>query len=252
MKIGFENLRNIIEKEEKELKSKNKSSAEKFAYMGMPIEGRGLDDYEKKLLFNRNDLAGKDVLDLGAGPKAKFANDLKKEGINANVFSLSPHYADTEHAKNAKEKQDTNLLIAGKVTSNEKEGSSLPFKKSSFDIVFAYHVDEHIDKETSLKIILEISRTLKPGGYAKYGPIYKVPGEWDMYQEIISNENVMNILRQEDTEIKLEEVPVDIIPKQKVKDGYANAFYVPAQHIVLQKRNREEEKSDSKRHLSSH
>ena len=57
-----------------------------------PSGGRGIATYEKQLMFDRKDLEGKKILDLGAGPEVKFAKELGESGINAEVISLSPDF----------------------------------------------------------------------------------------------------------------------------------------------------------------
>lgn len=206
----------------------NRSSHELFRYGGMPTGGRGLEEYEKKMMFSRNELEGKRVLDLGAGPKAKFAQELADSGVSAEVISLSPHFAGKEFAQVAQENAEGSTLIAGK-------GEELPFREESFDVVLCFHVDEHIGRESFFKIFIEMSRVLKPGGFAKYGPVYDVPGEWYPGRELLSNESLMKEMEVQRVNIEIEEVPESIIPKQKMKDGYANAFWVPAQYIILRK-----------------
>ena len=43
-------------------------------------------------------------------------------------------------------------------------GNELPFEDDTFDIALAANVFHHIDRKDHLKTIMEISRTLKPGG----------------------------------------------------------------------------------------
>lgn len=213
---------------------------EGFGYLGMPEGGRGLDEYERKMMLNRDDLRGKTILDLGAGPEAKFAEELKKAGIDASVFSLSPFYSRSESAEIVNKNRDSTHIVAGKVSTTPQEKSGLPFKDNSFDVVLVFHVDEHVDREISVDIVKEVGRTLKPGGYAKYGPLYNIPHEWNMYEFIGKRrEDVLEYLNRYNVSISIEDVPEDLIRKQKVKDGYGNAFYVPAYYLVLRKKREE-------------
>lgn len=211
--------------------SSNSEESREFAYLGMPKGGRGLDEYEQKMMFNRNELEGKNVLDLGAGPLAKFAHELEQSGVKAHVVSLSPEYAIKKFSQQARKGAKDQELVASK-------GENLPFRERSFDVIFAFHVDEHVGRESYFNIISEMGRTLKPGGYAKYGPTYEIPGDWDQYREIIKNDKLMQEFEKEGVTVECEDVPESIIPKQRIKDGYSNAFYVPARYIVL-RRNEE-------------
>jgi len=62
-----------------------------------PPEGRDLSTYERELLFDKRELEGKVVLDLGAGLEAKFAKQLKEAGIKAEVISLSPDFIEEKY-----------------------------------------------------------------------------------------------------------------------------------------------------------
>lgn len=230
----FEGLRNLEKSKTKRTNSQeNKPS---FIYMGMPEGGRSLGEYELKMMFDRKNLEGKKVLDLGAGPNANLAKDLKESGINATVFSLSHLYADPVVVKALNGSQEVAKPVAGLISAEHGRDSSLPFGDESFDVELAFHVDEHLDRKTSLKFITEMGRTLKVGGYAKYGPVFNIPNEWNMFEVINTSEDVKKILRKYNVEISIENVPEEIIPKQKVKDSYGNAFHVPAYYIVLNRK----------------
>ena len=59
----------------------------------------------------------------------------------------------------------------------DQKNITLPFKDSSFDIVWASHIFEHIWYLRDLK--LDITRILKPGGQLTFiVPYYKFPDAW--------------------------------------------------------------------------
>ncbi len=149
-----------------------------------PEGGRTLKDYERLLKFKKEDLENKFVLDLGAGPKARFAKELERSGIKATVISLSPDYADTEHRELFKpagleklitilkrEKGKDKLEIAG-------IGEELPFKDGSFDEILALWSISEWAEHTYERWIPEIYRVLKQGGVARIGPYHP---RWDTY-----------------------------------------------------------------------
>ncbi|KKP41352.1 MAG: Methyltransferase type 11 [Parcubacteria group bacterium GW2011_GWA2_33_14] len=127
-----------------------------------PEGGRDLSLYEQHLLFNRQELEGKTVLDLGAGPEAKFAKQLKESGIKADVVSLSPDFTKERYRKKVKESFPEGKFVAA-------TGQALPFADESFDRIFAFHLVEHISQKMFLRCILEIARVLKKGGKATLG-----------------------------------------------------------------------------------
>jgi len=115
-------------------------------------------------MFDRRELEGKTVLDLGAGPELRFANDVKAAGIEANVVSLSPDFSDENIARTAR-KFSEGSIVAG-------VGQALPFKDETFDEVFALHVAEHLLTNGIRKAtICEIARVLRGGGTARIGTI---------------------------------------------------------------------------------
>lgn len=191
-----------------------------------PKGGRDLSTYEKQLLFDREDLRGKVILDLGAGPDLKFAKGLKESGIEADVISLSPDFKEEKYLKKAQESLPGARLVAG-------TGQELPFADESFDRVFVFHVDEHVNRDVFFKIIDEIARVLKKEGQGKYGPVLNIPGEWNPYRAILDNKELIEKFKKEGVTIVDEPIPEAIMPKARIKDSYANVFYEPSYNIII-------------------
>jgi SAM-dependent methyltransferase len=197
---------------------------------GMPLEGRGLSEYERSLMFSREELRGKTVLDLGSGPLNKFSEELKGADIEANVIALSPAFFYEEKRTKARENSPEGNMVAGL-------GQELPFKEGSFDYIFALHVFDHTSMEIRKKMILEVAKALKEGGVAKFGPTQDTPGEPNThtFQRLEEDRDIQKVLAEQGVELIREDIPESILPKVKVKDGYANAFYMPRYNIVLRK-----------------
>lgn len=193
-----------------------------------PEGGRDLSMYERQLLFDRHELEGKKVLDLGAGPHLKFAVELVESGIDADVVSLSPDFSNQEHAQFAHGIHPEGKIVAG-------VGQALPFQNETFDRIFAFHVDEHLSKEMFFDVIREMGHVLKQGGQAKLGPTLNIPGEWDPYQAILNNELIMEELNECHVKVSKEPIPEEMIPETKIKDSFGNAFYELSYNIVLNK-----------------
>lgn len=117
---------------------------------------RDLRDYEVLLGFNRDDLAGKNILDMGAHKKRVFARELLSSVPTANVVSLSPDFA--------KQANQMRLESDEKVIAATAEMGAI--KDNYFDYIFdvggpSLFTNNMEDLETMTK---DEIRMLKPGG----------------------------------------------------------------------------------------
>ena len=131
----------------------------------------GLAGYEHGLGFKREDLRGKDVLDLGADNGDSLARDLHEAGIEVNVVSLSPDFAKEGVLEAMSYYSPGWKMKKGIVGIAQK----LPFKKDSFDVILsktAVTYAASIYPEQVKAWTTEIGRVLKPGGEARIGPTY--------------------------------------------------------------------------------
>lgn len=225
--MPMENLPQNLFKESEEDKNplKEKLEEEKIGYRKNTIEeysiagGRGLSAYEKFFNFNRKELEGMDILDLGAGAEVKFAKEIEQSGIKTNIVSLSPDFAELRHRKKALNSYPEAKLITA-------IGQELPFKQESFDRIFMYHVCEHLSLENLVKVIAEIARVLKNGGRGDIGPILGF-----QYEKIVNDKNLMDILQKNGIKINEEIIPSEIMPPVKIEPG----VYAYGKRIILEK-----------------
>lgn len=155
------------------------------------LGGRGLNDYEEFLGFDRSNLEGKTVLDLGSGAWEKLTSELKKTGVKAKVVSLNPDYVLGKYRN-----------IIGNQKSWQKEsvagvGQALPFSDESFDVILALesitYYEDALHESASAQIWpKEIARVLKKGGEARLGEILGLAGEkkkeaWDKVITILKS-----------------------------------------------------------------
>lgn len=194
-----------------------------------PEGGRGLDMYKKHFSFQNEELEGKDILDLGAGPETKFDKELKQSGIKAHVISLSPDFSDERYRRKALTSNPEANLVAA-------VGQEMPFKNESFDNVFALHVMQHVFSSeapltNSIKIIEEIARVLKIGGKGYLSPLIQ-----QEYMAIINDKDLMRILKKNEVRISMEFLPSGLMAKRRVYDsaGLPDGM-VDAIRIVLEK-----------------
>lgn len=62
-----------------------------------------------------------------------------------------------EKAKKMNKEKDVKLVIG--------DATKIPFKDETFDFVFSYHLTWHLPEETQKKMILEMQRVTRDGGY---------------------------------------------------------------------------------------
>ncbi len=98
------------------------------------------------------------VLELGCGNGKTLSGILK---TNSKVTAIDSSKMAVELCKKMAEKlgrSDAEILVA--------DVCRLPFPDSSFDIVIAFHILEHLLSEDREKAVSEIKRVLVPGGKA--------------------------------------------------------------------------------------
>ncbi len=192
--------------------------------MYMPDGGRPLARYEDVLFFNRRDLHGKRVLDLGAGPEIKFARGLRAADIGAAVVSLSPDFSDRNIAATPNK-----LLPGGLVAAI---GQELPFDNGTFDYVFALHVGEHLLKPDKQAVMLEMCRVLAPGGEAHFGPLVGLY-DHDPYYWTRSSKELQQPLA--DMGITTECIPIlpGVVTPARLQDDARLRWYVPAYTLIM-------------------
>lgn len=137
--------------------------------LGKEGEARTLEKYESELGFNRTELEGKCVLDLGSGLSNKLDTDIQAVGIHATVISLSPDLKDSKYREVIDEKR---LSVAGL-------GEQLPFRDECFDEILSMYSLAYYS-EANYKIwIPECLRVLKKNGILRVGGFQGV--KIDMY-----------------------------------------------------------------------
>lgn len=133
-----------------------------------PITNRSFEAYLRDLHLVEQDLDGKMILDIGAGGRG-FAKGAGKEGVDASIVSLDPHYANMGVYESIIMKESNpqvdSLTVAGK-------GESLPFADNSFDLIIAnYSMPLYTQSKLQIKEYFEeLKRVVKPGGEIRIFP----------------------------------------------------------------------------------
>ncbi len=104
---------------------------------------------------NWKDKKVENILDFGCG-LGRHSVFFSQQGFNVSAFDLSNDA--TEHLRKWAEKENISVDVTNADMLN------LPYKDSSFDGLFAYHVISHTDSVGIKKIISEITRVLNIGG----------------------------------------------------------------------------------------
>jgi len=195
-----------------------------------PDGGRDLAMYEEQLGFTREQLLGKRVLDLGAGPEAKLARQLAAECITSLVTSFSPDYSTKNHRAQVKatggerpKEAYAEWLVSGK-------GQELPFRDDSFDVVLGLHVAEHVSVADSVRILGEINRVTTPGGWARFGTIISTFGE-DVHYTAKDDYDLQLALARKGNILEQTYVDRTIITPQRIRHDAALTYY--ADHYLL-------------------
>ncbi len=204
--------------------------ADTIVHRQQPEDGRDLATYEAQLLIDRGqELIGKRVLDLGAGPEAKLAHQLRTSHTTDEVVSLSPDYTIDHYHRRARRRQPESPLVAG-------VGQALPFADESFDTVLAFHMYEHLPRATSLDTAYEIARVLKPDGTGRIGPIFNTPGEWAYYRELLNRQKMLQD-QGKTPAITFEQqwIPESTLPRIRMKDSFGGGEYMHGYVIRIRK-----------------
>ena len=108
--------------------------------------------------FNVNDLAGKDVLDIGSGCGGRTAYYLL-HGNPRSITGLDISQLRSSIAQDSVKRLGTDDRISFAVGF----GETLPFKDESFDLILSYDVFEHVDDLPH--VLQECYRVLRNGGH---------------------------------------------------------------------------------------
>lgn len=98
-------------------------------------------------------IAGKDVLEIGAGTGV-HARLLAQAGANLSAVDLTPTAVELTRKRLAEHGLDADV--------READAEHLPFADASFDFVWSWGVIHH--SESTEKVAAEIARVLRPGG----------------------------------------------------------------------------------------
>jgi ubiquinone/menaquinone biosynthesis C-methylase UbiE len=100
------------------------------------------------------------VLDVACGT-GRMVPEIFKGNPNVEYTGLDTSNAMTaflKHRAKILDKEKQIKLIIGDAT-------KLPFKDNTFDVAFTYHLTWHLPKEEQIKMIKELERVTKKGGY---------------------------------------------------------------------------------------
>jgi SAM-dependent methyltransferase len=125
-------------------------------------EGRSLEQLKALSAAIGESLEGKRLLEVGSGIGLTVA--LARKVMQVEAYGIEP--GDDEYEGSLRVSWDI-LKAAGLDSSfiQHGVGEAIPFPDASFDIVYSSNVLEHVNEPP--KVVAEIVRVLKPGGYAQ-------------------------------------------------------------------------------------
>jgi SAM-dependent methyltransferase len=117
--------------------------------------------------FKLQDIAGKNVLDLGCGHGGRMAYYV----VHGNPASISGIEISISRVRIAA-RSVRGITEGPRIHFAVGTGESIPFQTDSFDIIISYDVFEHV--QDLPRVLLECCRVLRPGGrlYALFPPYY--------------------------------------------------------------------------------
>ena len=96
------------------------------------------------------------------------------------------------------------------------DATKLPFGNSSFDLVYTYHLTWHLPKKTQEKIINEMLRVTKEGGYILFD-VLNNDFLWEKIKIFFNIKKTDGIYKQKISEIK-KQVPQKTTEIEKLSD----------------------------------
>ena len=182
-----------------------------------PEGGRGLERYEQLLRFQREELHGSVVLDLGVGPDSKFSQQLKANNISSTVVGMSPDFYYKQYRERIRKITKEKFYVAGL-------GQQMPFADESFDRVFMLHVFEHLyHLHDFFDIVSETARVLKKGGKAHFGPSAGDGRGNDIHvKSLLENKSLTGRLASDGVSYTVVPIPVEYfsVPFYDPDNGY--------------------------------
>lgn len=141
--------------------------------------GRGLDLYEKFLGFNRSELQGKKILDVGSGYYQQLAYDTRRFGLNAEVTSVDPRFGLPLGRDLADLGNNVTQRVIGRLYPESRtvaaSAEKLPFADNTFDSTYALFSTSRYRPNIReiFSDVSEMVRVTKRGGQVRIYPIWE-------------------------------------------------------------------------------
>jgi len=174
-----------------------------------------------KRVINRHNRKIK-ILDVACGT-GRFLSTLFPSKKEIEYTGLDSSKAMLDKVKKKKLFLDNKKNISLVLSNVEK----IPFKDNTFDIIYTFHFLWHIPKEDQKKIILEMMRVLKKGGYLVFDVINKdfIWGKLKRLFKEIKTSNVYKLNLKEIQELTKREVSFEGIVPFPVKNPFIYSFF---------------------------
>jgi len=129
------------------------------------------------------------ILDIGCGTGRMLA-EIFSIGKNIEYVGLDTSKQMTKHLK----EKSKRLGVEKKIKVKIGNATRIPFKDREFNVVFSYHLLWHIPKEEQEKIIKEMKRVCKKGGFIIFDILNK-DFVWEKLKWILKKEKIRELYK---------------------------------------------------------
>jgi ubiquinone/menaquinone biosynthesis C-methylase UbiE len=151
-------------------------------------------NFLKKTLASFNKKKKIKVLDVACGT-GRMVPEIIRSGNNVDYYGLDSSKAMTSHLKEKAKK--VNFPVNIKIG----DATQLPYKDNNFDVCYTYHLTWHLPKELQIKMILEMLRVTKKGGYVVFD-ILNSNFVWEKYKHLFGKKKTGGIHKVDIKQIK--------------------------------------------------
>ncbi len=136
------------------------------------------------------------ILDVGCGT-GRMLSEIFSVGKKVRYAGLDTSREMTAHLM----KKAKNLDVTKNIKIKISDASKLPFKDEEFDIVFTYHLLWHLPTKEQEKMISEMLRVCKKGGFVIFDILNK-NFIWEKFKKIIGKEKTGEIYKLSVKDVK--------------------------------------------------
>lgn len=151
-------------------------------------------NFLKKTLNSFNKKKKIKVLDVACGT-GRMLPEIISSGNDVDYYGLDSSKVMTSHLKEKAKK--VNFPVNIKIG----DAAQLPYKDNSFNVCYTYHLTWHLPEELQIKMILEMLRVTKRGGYVVFD-VLNSNFVWEKYKHLFGKKKTSGIHKVDIKQIK--------------------------------------------------